>query len=607
VSAEHDIISALAANWKSLADEFAPAWPDGYWRLRDLLRAYLDAAQDTQRADIGRRVLKEVQRAPAEFQAIVKRNLSALQKEDERRRQQGEDARAGEADSVQRARAEAMRALAQEVVTRYTDVQAPAQVQVGKRFAVIVGLTRAPADDAQDPQALQVELNKLIKVVLTPRPPLESLGEQTRTLHIRPNQDSEPAVFYLRARESGPQGILIDFYSSQALLISQTISLEAVEEGVAEALTKYASASLRVGDYFAPPPDLILRVDTQGSRLIYHLLFSDTCMLTIEGESLRADPREFRQRVMKEIEALRRDGRGSGDEVFRELARIGQGLYRQLFPEALRRKYCQFRSRVRTLELISDEPWIPWELVKPYELAGFDGPNGFEDDFLCARFDFSRWVMPNTAPAAEIQVHSLACIAPMDSGLPAATQEAEFVRALARNAVKDASPESATRPLVLGLLEGGVPISLWHFACHGNYDDHDPEGSPLHLQAKDCLYPKDLIGPTIESRLSADRPLVFLNACRVGSMGLGLTALAGWAKQLIECRAGAVIAPLWVVSDEPARHFAEAFYKRSQQPGCTLAQAMRGARDEIRKRFPGDPTWLAYSLFAHPNARLRWT
>lgn len=598
MSAAHDIVSALAASWKAFAGEFAPAWPDGYWRLRDLLRAYLDAAQDAQRESIGRRVLKEIQRGPAEFQAIVKRNLSALQKEDERRRQRGE----GEADAPQRARDAAARVLAPAAVIRYTDVQAPAQVQLGKRFAVIVGLTRAPADDAQDPQALQVELNKLIKVVLTPRPPLESLGEQNRTLHIRPNQDSEPVVFYIRARQAGLHSILLDFYDVQTLLFSQTISLEAVEESVPEALIKRPGASLRVGDYAAPSPDLILRVATQNNQLIYHLQFRDTRFLAIEGGRLATDPGRYRQKIMEEIEALRGH---TAEEIERNLTVIGQRLYRDLFPEALRREYCGFREHVRTLLLISDEPWIPWELIKPHEHADFCNP-GFEDDFLCAHFCFSRWVMPNVAPAAEIAVHSVACIAPGDSGLKAAIAEAQFIHSLAANGAADVSPQQATRDAVIGLFEGEQPVSLWHFACHSNYNDAFPDRSPLYLENNGTLSPDDLVPSKIGRRLGTDRPLVFLNACRAGGLGLGLIGMAGWAKRLIEYRTGAIIAPLWTVSDEPARQFAQAFYEHARRPGCTLAQAVRQARQTIRRQFPNDPTWLAYSLFAHPNAILRW-
>jgi len=41
-------------------------------------------------------------------------------------------------------------------------------------------------------------------------------------------------------------------------------------------------------------------------------------------------------------------------------------------------------------------------------------------------------------------------------------------------------------------------------------------------------------------------------------------------------------------------------------PGRTLASAVCAARHAVRRQAPRDPTWLAYSLYAHPNARLAW-
>jgi CHAT domain-containing protein len=241
-------------------------------------------------------------------------------------------------------------------------------------------------------------------------------------------------------------------------------------------------------------------------------------------------------------------------------------------------------------------------------LAGFDGP-AFEDDFLCAQFDLARWVMPGTAPAAEIPMRNLACVAPNDSGLVAAQIERDYMQSIATRAgMQDVTPADATREQVLGLFGGQTPISLWHFACHGDYRDDDPDQSPLSLSKGTFLRPNDLIGPDVEGRLASDRPFVFLNSCRVGSIGLSLAGLGGWARVLVgNCRVGGLIAPLWEVTDDPASQFAQAFYDYSMQPGCTLGQAMRQARLKVRDADPSDPTWLAYSLYAHPNARLKWS
>jgi hypothetical protein len=79
------------------------------------------------------------------------------------------------------------------------------------------------------------------------------------------------------------------------------------------------------------------------------------------------------------------------------LRAIGEQLYRELFPLELRRAYRDLCSLpVRSLQITSDEPWIPWELVRPYD---DDDPDRIvDDDFLCARFELTRWLAGRSGP-----------------------------------------------------------------------------------------------------------------------------------------------------------------------------------------------------------------
>jgi CHAT domain-containing protein len=57
----------------------------------------------------------------------------------------------------------------------------------------------------------------------------------------------------------------------------------------------------------------------------------------------------------------------------------------------------------------------------------------------------------------------------------------------------------------------------------------------------------------------------------------------------------------WRVTDQVAVEVARAFYQQLVK-GVPIAGALRAARDHARARFPQDPTWLAYTCFADPNA-----
>ena len=60
--------------------------------------------------------------------------------------------------------------------------------------------------------------------------------------------------------------------------------------------------------------------------------------------------------------------------------------------------------------------------------------------------------------------------------------------------------------------------------------------------------------------------------------------------------------PYWSVYDQPAHDFAQAFYGRLLA-GLPIGRAVQEARTAIRPL--GDPTWLAYTVFADPLATVR--
>lgn len=601
-------IRALLALWPTLSQEEAigAEWPSLYWRIVDLLRRFQQAVDKEEQARVAITVTRLLRTLPGGIEMLKQ----VRQTGPSTRLVEFAEAEVRGVTSLPLAPVEIESVLSPPTVTRYTDIYGPARTVVGERFPIIVGLTRAPTDD-REATAIQAQLNQLIRVVLTPRGP-ELLSEPGKSLRVEAGKDSEPVVFYLRAVRSGTQSVLIDFYSQSHLLASVTHTLTAQEGGETAAPAKLPAQALHWGDYMAPHPDLVLRVCTKDNRLTYTLHYRDTAERIIAGGSLRADPAEYRYQIVREIENLSRGldvdgyplndgpkGAVTPDVLFRQLTKIGQRLYNELFNAEMRREYREhIRGHVHTIEIVSDEPWIPWELVKPYD-------DGVDDDFLSLEYDLSRWVSGGAAPAAEIVVESLACIVPTDSGLSAAQRERDMVRGLAAQCrLTDRSPAEARRSRVEALLEGDQPVHLWHFACHGNFDDKAPDNSPLILQNGRRLRPNDLVGPA-QSRLQADRPFVFLNACRVGQGGLSLTGLGGWAARMVgDCRVGALIAPLWSVQDEPAYTFAQAFYQALQEPGMTLAAAMRRARRETSATHPGNPTYLAYSLYAHPNGRV---
>ncbi len=89
-------------------------------------------------------------------------------------------------------------------------------------------------------------------------------------------------------------------------------------------------------------------------------------------------------------------------------------------------------------------------------------------------------------------------------------------------------------------------------------------------------------------------------------MEFSFTGLGGWADRLVKhACVGAFVGAMWEVNDALALQFARRFYTALLQDNATIAEAFRLAREEIRQAAPYNSTWLAYVLYADPEARVQ--
>ncbi|GGL20596.1 hypothetical protein Sme01_55450 [Sphaerisporangium melleum] len=491
-----------------------------------------------------------------------------------------------------------------------TAVYATRRLAAGARGVIVVGLTAAPGAEAE---LAAVHAGRHVEVHL---PAGHDAGvtvtdETVRRLTVRADGTTDLAAFAIRAVTPGEHTLRADLRQDGRLLASVPVTVtvapagtEAVRgEGEPEPV---GPATVRLGGGYAPPPDLDLRVLVEardGRTVLRYILHSPNGAAGHHYEEagevvLAGSPDEQRDRLLRRIERL------APEDTDEKLRAFGERLYREVLSPEVRRAYARFRDTVRSLQVTSDEPWIPWELVRPFD---DDGWPGVDDDFWAARFDLARWLAGSSAAPARIEVGRLACVeagsAPGFASLPAVAEERKRLAALAgRHGIDDASPVFADRAAVHALLRD-PSIGLWHFACHGEINAAHPDEAELMLADGHALQAEDLYGPR-QAAVAEARPLVVLNACRVGGQGWSLTRLGGWADAWVRrCRCGGLIGAQWSVTDEVAAGFAQAFYRHLEE-GRTLATAARAARAEVRAAFPGDPSWLAYSLYAHPNARI---
>lgn len=310
------------------------------------------------------------------------------------------------------------------------------------------------------------------------------------------------------------------------------------------------------------------------------------------------DPAAHFRSIYGEIEAAKK-----GDKQLAQVRLSGLSiqLTERLLPKPLRERLWALQEKpskgagAPRLQLISNESAIPWELLK------ITGPNGGNVDspFLVEAFTFTRW-LTNVPGCLHLPLKSIALVIPRDSGLPSAESERQAL--LRHGSSQRKLTEVPAKAIQVLEAMASSQYDGWHYCGHGFAGDDNPDLWALHLEGKDFLKVVDISNAR---GLGRAKPLVFLNTCRSGQGAFALTNVGSWAKAFVEdAGAGAFLGTLWAVSDAPAAELAEVFYKNFLA-GMPISEAMWAARQHIKTEFPGDPTWLAYSLFAAPDAICR--
>ncbi|MBD3946716.1 CHAT domain-containing protein [Nocardioides ganghwensis] len=279
------------------------------------------------------------------------------------------------------------------------------------------------------------------------------------------------------------------------------------------------------------------------------------------------------------------------------------------------------RDRAPAVLLLTEELVVPWELacLEPRLVT----PWGGDSPFLGAHVAVGRWPLtehrPRPRPRTSVSVRTGAVLTADYTGVPgwgrldhAVAEAAEVARLFDPPAVAVA-PELWT---VIDLFRGlPTPADVLHLALHGQYDAAGgQEGIVLLARSSATGSPvaQFLTPAEVENGALDHGPLVFLNACQVGSDERVLGDYAGFASTLLRIGATAVVAPLWNIRDDVASSVARRFYAATLGPDAVpvaeVVRALRATYTEQAVR-AGDPelhaTLVAYQVFGHPRLRLR--
>lgn len=286
---------------------------------------------------------------------------------------------------------------------------------------------------------------------------------------------------------------------------------------------------------------------------------------------------------------------------------LGTLMYRLVLPESML-EYFERNTQLPSINITTNDLELPWELMH------------YNNRFLCLERPIARMPMGSSfryfdkAPRDSIR-RFLLIYADPDENLPLAQNE--ILRIQKR--LQDEWGEHVVIDTLLGKQASSALLNnaliedyydIIHYAGHARFDKSNPELSSLLLHGHEPFYAQKI------RRLTAGRPLIFLNACESGQTANeeeaqqtifehGLkTQAEGLAAAAVYGGAVGCIGSIWPVYDDAAADFAVQFYNHLIE-GHMIGEAMRKARIFIRQQYPEQVTWASFVLYANPTFQFR--
>lgn len=356
----------------------------------------------------------------------------------------------------------------------------------------------------------------------------------------------------------------------------------------------------------AQPPDLLIRIQRQQmgdyhwTLLSPHLQFDTHTKASIV---LQDGAETFVKNLFEKYSGITLDDKqltkmdGVGEDIYDNAPDAFKDAYWQLYKLAEQQPSISFQS----ILFITDEPYVPWELMR---VADPERGFGVLPELLAVRHAVGRWMAECSSHLMQqIEVQEIVTIGSDYASIPKLSlpwvkAEMEWL-----NQHYQTRNIPLTSTDVLQFLQTGKAQAV-HFACHGEMSPKTPLDSALIMED----HPNDITSSIIstyevQTGLGAQHPLVFLNACQSGAVAHSLALIAGFPSAFLKAGASAVICPLWTISDAYAKEITEQFYQAAfSQPGATLGEVMQSIHKQWKSK--KNLTFLAYVLYGDPQARV---
>jgi cold shock CspA family protein len=364
------------------------------------------------------------------------------------------------------------------------------------------------------------------------------------------------------------------------------------------------------------PPDWLIRIKNTGALDYEWSLFSPfmqfpkgSANMTI---SLVDPPYTFVKKKFEVFSAAEltdaqvNDLNATCDVIFETAPQGFREAYRRMAAAAAKDPRISFR----TIQIVSDEAFIPWELMRVSDTAT---PPAFPAELLCVKHSVGRWMASDSAQLGNrLHVDKIAVAA--SDYKSNAFSLAELPWAMVERTFLAGAPYKAEEiPLLLAKLIDFLhtgSAEIVHFSCHGGTDVQVADEATLYTEDDQKGLKASLVSAW-ETRkgLGTHRPLVFLNACQAAAAGTFLGIVFGWPQAFLRMGATACVAPFWKVVDAKAKDVAESFYQavlveQANGEPMQLGEALRKLRAQWKEK--KSLTYLGYVLYGDPTTVLSW-
>jgi len=440
-----------------------------------------------------------------------------------------------------------------------------------------------------------------VSVFVSPCQGLEIKGEANKTLIIRRSEGkSESAGFRIAVTEDS-KGEEVDinayfFYAGKPCgRVTRIMStIQGIEPTQPD--NRFSAATK------APVADLTITVTKKSGTLGYVVKLTsphedENTIGKPEFWDLREDSQSyiktmFSTFISKDPKNRVRELWGAGEILFKRTPQSFQDAYGRLSKA----------RKIRTILVVSDEPYIPWELMVPPSTFE-ETRKGIRKDPLGVAHAIGRWFTgDNISPEVRKDVRRAVVVAPDYTGTSqkVLAQSAPELADLKKRFSDVPAISPNTVDAIARTLESSFP-DLFHFVGHGNSSS---DSQCLYLEANETLTPTGVLGElAFKTSFANGKPVVFLNACELGQQILALGGPGGFVPTFISLYACCVVAPLWSVRDVIAHEVATALYDSALRDGGQASVAVAEVLRTIRKKAyaAGEDSYAAYCFFGDPN------